>query len=119
MAETKKQKFDRLLPKRLDTALKTIELIGNLSRTNTYEYTREDATSLVEALEKAVATVADLYGVERKTAEPVVSISPEVRAYQIKRSRVTRAVNYLREGNTDDALRTLAKALGDWDEQRS
>ena len=46
--ETKRDKFVRLAEKRMDSILKGIELMGNLSNTNNYEYTQEDINKIIK-----------------------------------------------------------------------
>lgn len=50
--ETDREKFVRLATKRVNNALKAIELIGNLSNRSNYDYTAEDAEKIFVALNK-------------------------------------------------------------------
>lgn len=52
--ESKKEKFTRLAENRVNNALKQIQLIGNLSDTRTYEYSKADVDAIVKALKSAV-----------------------------------------------------------------
>lgn len=52
MAETDREKFVRLANKRVNNALKAIELIGNLSNRSNYDYSQEDAEKIFLALSK-------------------------------------------------------------------
>lgn len=52
MAETDREKFVRLANKRVNNAIKAIELIGNLSNRSNYDYTQEDAEKILIALNK-------------------------------------------------------------------
>lgn len=54
MSETSRQRFVRLANKRVNRALDTIRLIGNLANTAYYEYTDEDVRRVVKALEEEV-----------------------------------------------------------------
>lgn len=54
MAETKRDKFKRLAEARMNTALKQIELIGNLSNTSAYEYDEADVAKIIKGLKNAV-----------------------------------------------------------------
>lgn len=48
--ETDRAKFVRLATKRVNNALKTIQLIGNLSNRGNYEYTGKDVDRIFSAL---------------------------------------------------------------------
>lgn len=52
--ESKNEKFKRLANKRVPAALEKIKLIENLSNTNNYEYSREEADQIIKALNKSV-----------------------------------------------------------------
>jgi hypothetical protein len=52
--------FGRVLPPRMNKALKAIKLVGQCSGTN-YYYTETQAAKIVEALQVAVRQVADSY----------------------------------------------------------
>ncbi len=49
-----RDKFIELAEKRMTKALKDIQLIGNLSNKNNYQYTSDDARKMIVALENAV-----------------------------------------------------------------
>lgn len=52
MAETDREKFVRLANKRVNNAIKAIELVGNLSNRSNYDYSQEDAEKIFLALSK-------------------------------------------------------------------
>ena len=52
--ESKRDKFVRLAGKRVPVAIKAIQLIGNLSSRNTYEFTDKDIAKIKDALQEAV-----------------------------------------------------------------
>ncbi len=52
MAETDREKFVRLANKRVNNAIKAIELIGNLSNRSNYDYSQKDAEKIFLALGK-------------------------------------------------------------------
>jgi hypothetical protein len=52
--EKDRQKFVQLAQKRVNRALKDIQLIGNLSNRSNYSYTDEDAKKIYRALQSAV-----------------------------------------------------------------
>ncbi len=59
--ESKRDKFVRLAEKRMDNILKGIELMGNLSNTNNYEYTQEDLNKIIRTLKTAVSDLEHTY----------------------------------------------------------
>jgi len=59
--ETKRDKFVRLAEKRMDNILKGIELMGNLSNSNNYEYTTEDLNKIIKTLKGAVSDLEHTY----------------------------------------------------------
>lgn len=54
MPESRRERFVRLANKRVNRALDTIRLIGNLSNTAHYEYAEEDIRKIIKALEDEV-----------------------------------------------------------------
>lgn len=50
MREKDRIKFVNLANKRVNRAMKTIQLIGNLSDRSNYDYTREDVDKIFQAL---------------------------------------------------------------------
>lgn len=54
MPENRRQRFVRLVNKRVNRALKTIQLIGNLANKTHYEYGDDDVRKVVKALEDEV-----------------------------------------------------------------
>lgn len=65
--ESKRDKFVRLAEKRMDNILKGIELMGNLSNTNNYEYTQEDINKIIRTLKTAVSDLEHTYNVASGT----------------------------------------------------
>lgn len=53
---TKREKFVKLAEARTNKALKHLQLIGNLSNRNAYEYSEEDVRKMFKALEEAIQT---------------------------------------------------------------
>ena len=66
MAETKHDKFVRLAEARTNNALKQIELIGNLSNTNAYEYSYDDVEKIIKTLKRAITDLEDTYKMDKK-----------------------------------------------------
>lgn len=48
----KREKFKELAEKRVNNAMKNIQLIGNLSNTRAYEYDEEDIRKIFKALKE-------------------------------------------------------------------
>lgn len=57
---SKKDKFQRLLNKRLDTALIKLDLVANLS-TNRYECNEDDVKNLLVSLKSKVIHIEELF----------------------------------------------------------
>jgi len=51
MRKQDREKFVRLANKRVNTALKALQLIGNLSNRSNYEYTEDDVSKVLKALQ--------------------------------------------------------------------
>lgn len=49
-----REKFARKANKRVNSALKTIQDVGNLSNRANYDYNMEDVNKIIESLQKAV-----------------------------------------------------------------
>lgn len=60
-SKAKIAKFEKLAPKRMTRALKSIEVVGNLANRNSYTYTTEQATQIVTALAEAVKAISAKY----------------------------------------------------------
>ena len=50
--ESRRDRFVRLANKRVNTAIKAIQLVSNLSNRANYDYTPEDVAQITKALEK-------------------------------------------------------------------
>lgn len=50
----KREKFIELAEKRVNNALKQIELIGNLSNTSAYEYNEDDVQTIINTLKTSL-----------------------------------------------------------------
>ena len=59
--ETKRDKFVRLAENRMNNVLKGIELLGNLSNQNNYEYTQQDLNKIIKTLKEAVNDLEKVY----------------------------------------------------------
>lgn len=54
MANNKREKFINLAEKRVNSAIKNIRLIGNLSNRKNYDYTDMHAKEIINALENEI-----------------------------------------------------------------
>jgi hypothetical protein len=52
MSESSREDFVRLAEKRVNNAIKTLRLIGNLSNKSNYSYTDEDVNKIFRSLER-------------------------------------------------------------------
>lgn len=53
--ESKREKFVRLVESRVNSTLKEINLIGNLSNKSNYDYTKEDVDKIIKTLKKSIS----------------------------------------------------------------
>ncbi|WP_028128873.1 hypothetical protein [Selenomonas sp. AE3005] len=54
MSETKREKFVRLAEGRTNKIIDTLQLLGNLSNTGAYEYSKKDVDQMFKAIEEAM-----------------------------------------------------------------
>ena len=54
MSETKREKFVRIAEARTNRIIDTLQLLGNLSNTSAYEYSKKDIDQMFKAIEEAV-----------------------------------------------------------------
>ena len=66
MAETKKQRFDRIANARKDKILDTLRLLENCSNKSNYDYTDEDINNIFENLEQAIRDVKSKFTSDTK-----------------------------------------------------
>ena len=64
--ETKHDKFKRLAKQRGDRVLKDLELLGNLSNRNNYDYIDADVRKLFSTIEEELRTVKLRFNVSKK-----------------------------------------------------
>ncbi len=53
--ESKREKFVRIAEARTNKIIDTVQLLGNLSNANAYEYSKKDIDQIFKAIEEAVA----------------------------------------------------------------
>lgn len=61
MAESKRDRFQRLAKSRGDRLIREINLLGNLSNTKNYEFDDEDIVALFEPIEAELKEVRALF----------------------------------------------------------
>ena len=66
--ETKHEKFIRLAENRVNNALKTIDLIGNLSNTNNYDFSEKEASKIIKTLKKSIDELEKKFMYSDKTS---------------------------------------------------
>jgi hypothetical protein len=66
MRREDRDKFVRLATKRVNSALKAIQLIGNLSNRSNYDYTEEDVQKVFRALQDELSTCRKKFELARK-----------------------------------------------------
>ena len=66
-AEEKKSKFKKFANLRLNNALDSLRLVGNLSNKNLYDYTEEEAAKIVSVLKDALNSVKLRFDENKKT----------------------------------------------------
>ena len=67
MTDLKKmQKFEELAQKRVSDTLKKLQLIGNLSNKNNYDYTDKHVKQIIETLENEVKILKNKFTEESK-----------------------------------------------------
>ena len=70
MNETPRDKFIRLATKRVNNAIKTIQLLGNLSNTSNYSYTHKDVEKIFKALDEEINKTKRLFiSKERRSSQ--------------------------------------------------
>jgi hypothetical protein len=122
MSETKREKFQRMLGVRLPKAVKSIELLQNLSRKSDYEYSTTERREMLDALYDAVDEVADAFGAPPAdgapladgAAEPEAAPTPGGEVALDQRSEVRWAHDALRRGDKKLAENRLRRVIEAW-----
>lgn len=65
----KRNKFKELAEKRVNNALKNIQLIGNLSNTNNYDYNEEDVSKIFKTLKEELQTAEARFKISHKKSK--------------------------------------------------
>ncbi len=65
--ETKREKFVRLAENRVNSVLKGIELLGNLSNSSNYDFNKDDLDKIIKTLKAAVSDLEKNYNGTEKS----------------------------------------------------
>ncbi len=60
-AKSKSQRFLRLAEARTNRVLNDLRLVGNLSNRSNYEYTEEEASNMIRAIEEEVSVLKNRF----------------------------------------------------------
>lgn len=66
MREKDREKFIRLANKRVNNAIKTLQLIGNLADRSNYDYTDEDVRKIMDALKSELQRCEERFQLGKK-----------------------------------------------------
>ena len=118
--ETKRQAFQRIRDIRLPKILKSVKLLGNLSRKNQYEYSSSEAFLLVSSVTKEVNAIAKKFGVEtgQQQAESHISTQKKIDKQLSNKDLTTDAradiqwgYEMLCRGDTNEAVTMIERGL--------
>lgn len=76
--EKDRQKFIDLANKRVNSAIKTIKLIGNLSNKSNYSYTENDVKMIFSALQKELKQAKDKFSSEEESSTDVFKLEKQL-----------------------------------------
>ena len=66
---SKRDKFKELAEKRVNNALKNIQLIGNLSNTNNYDYNEEEVAKIFKSLKEELQIAEARFRISNKKSK--------------------------------------------------
>ena len=66
MRETKREKFVRLAEARTNRIIDTLQLLGNLSNTGAYEYSKKDVDQMFKAIDDALSSTRGKFNNAKK-----------------------------------------------------
>ena len=61
MKLTKRERFQKIAPKRVQSTLKAIRLLKNVSNTSNYEYTENEANQIIRAVRDELRIMQDAF----------------------------------------------------------
>ena len=111
----KREAFKRLSKPRIEKAVKSIQLVGNLSRSQ-YEYTSLEAAQLIQAIEVELAKLKKLYKIEQPRTNSIEvqrkDPDPEIEQASVESlSWAAWALDRLVMGDPKAAKEMLTKAI--------
>ncbi len=69
--EQKRDRFQRMVPKRVNVVLDRLRVLGNCANRNTYDYTEEDVNRIFSEIESRVAEIKAKFRLpEKKSIKP-------------------------------------------------
>jgi len=74
MSESSRENFVRLAEKRVNNAIKTLRLIGNLSNRSNYSYSDADVEKIFRVLERELKNARGRFESGRRTEAPSFSL---------------------------------------------
>ena len=74
MSESSRENFVRLAEKRVNNAIKTLRLIGNLSNRSNYSYSDADVEKIFRVLERELKNARSRFESGRRTEAPSFSL---------------------------------------------
>lgn len=77
MRKEDREKFVRLASKRVSSALKKIQLIGNLANKSNYDYTRQDFQKIIKALQDEVSACRQKFELAQKRGDAKIEFTLE------------------------------------------
>ena len=75
--KTPRERFRALAQPRLDRALHAIKVLGNCGNRGSYEYTHEEASQIVTAIEDAAKKLRESFTPKEKATGPKISFSDD------------------------------------------
>ena len=114
--ETKRQAFQRIRDIRLPKILKSVKLLGNLSRKNQYDYTDLEAITLVSSLTKAIDGIAEKFCIQKnvQTNEVIVDATKVKSSQPLShdaRADIEWGLGFLIQGNYSEAEILIKRGL--------
>ena len=120
MSDPKEEAFLRISGSRLPKAIKSIELLGNLSNRGNYRYSDDQAKQLIRELELAIDSLSKSFKVDQRAKEipvaaPISLPDPEIEDPDIlkplAKSWVAWSLDNILRGNRSEAIEMLKIGL--------
>jgi hypothetical protein len=125
--DEKREAFQRMLEGRLPKAVKSVELLANLSRKSDYEYLSSEVLGMLDQLDRAVDGVAEAFGCKVEViADAEVPVEPPAAPPRAdgeavvdldQRAEVRWAYDALKRGDSKLAKDRLRRVIEHWIEE--